>query len=66
MSLVCKRNAGAEIRILAQRTVVRVGKGGAPIGDKDRERLVGHKERKGCLCRWRHMLILRLICLKGW
>ncbi len=28
MSPACERNAGAEIRILAQRTVVRVGKGG--------------------------------------
>ena len=65
MSPACKRNAGAEIRILAQRTVVRVGKRGCRIGDKDRERLVGHKGRKGCLYWWRRMLILGLICLKG-
>lgn len=30
MSPACEHNAGAEIRILAQRTVVRIGKGGVP------------------------------------
>ena len=65
MSPGCERNAGAETRILAQRTVVPVSKRGRPIGHQDEERLVGHKRRKGYLCRWRHTLILSLICLKG-
>jgi hypothetical protein len=43
MSPGCERNAEAEIRILAQRTVVRVGKGGCPIERNDREHPVGHK-----------------------
>lgn len=51
MSPGCERNAGAETGILTQRTVVPVGKRGCPIGHEDRERLVGHKRRKGYLCR---------------
>ncbi len=62
----CELNASPKIRILAQRTGVARRYKGRPIGHKNGEHLVGHKEHKRSLSRWRHTLILRLICLKGW
>jgi hypothetical protein len=65
MSPDWERNSEAQIRILAQRTVVRVGIRGVLDWPQGGERQLGHKGRKGYLRRWRHTSILRLICLKG-
>jgi hypothetical protein len=66
MSPACERNAGTETPILAQRTVVRMGIRGTRSHTKTGSVPLDTNDATGTCAGGCQMLILGLICLKGW